>query len=95
MYNNTKEWKFNNGIIVEEEDYDYDLHCFCVSRIKKDEVIILGYIYPANVEDMESCKKALDEGDDPITGGWEDGLGNTCYETGWGKYEQAEEDNEE
>lgn len=32
----------------------------------------MGQIYPATIEDMVSCFKDLDAGNDPVTNGWED-----------------------
>lgn len=76
-----REWDFENGITVEECAYDYDLHCFKVYDNGKH----LGSIYPATIEDMESCIEDLDAGYDPITSGWEDGMGNVCNIDGWGE----------
>lgn len=75
-----REWNFENGIAVEECAYNYDLHCFKVYNGDK----YLGAIYPGTIEDMESCIGELDEGYDPISSGWEDGLGNICTMDGWG-----------
>jgi len=74
-----KEWG-NNGITVVEVDYNYDLHAFDVYNGD----IFLGSVYPATIEDMEECIKALDRGEDPVTDGWEDGCGNACLIDGWG-----------
>lgn len=75
-----KEWKFENGIVVLEEDYDCDLHCLKVYNGGD----YLGTIYPVSIEDMENCFKRLDSGYDPISDCWEDGLGNICTLAGWG-----------
>lgn len=45
----------------------------------------LGTVYPDTIEDMESCINDLDNGDNPITNGWEDGCGNSCTFDGWGE----------
>lgn len=74
-----REWIFENGIEVYEMDFDHDLHMFRVY----DGDIKLGYIYPACLEDFENCVKLLDSGEDPVTGGWEDGCGNPCSRGGW------------
>lgn len=71
-------WSFENGIEV------YEINCDALKVVKDDKV--LGYIYPANDDDMELCKRDLDAGKDPITAGWEDGNGNTCTLNGWGEY---------
>lgn len=76
-----REWKFDNGIEVYESEFDYDLHCLKVYNGEK----YLGTVYPACIEDMESCFKDLDAGNDPITSGWEDGCGNSCTFDGWGE----------
>lgn len=76
-----KNWKFENGIEVYESELDYDLHCLKVYNGED----YLGAIYPATPEDMDNCKAVLDGGEDPISGMWEDGLGNTCTLDGWGE----------
>lgn len=78
---NMKTWTFENGITVEETTYDYDLHAFEVYNDGE----LLGTVYPGDLEDMERCIAELDNGNDPITDKWEDGLGNTCTLEGWGK----------
>lgn len=75
-----KVWKFENGIEVYEAEHDYDLHCLEVYN--RDDY--LGTIYPNTIEDMEDCVKDLDDGSDPITDGWEDGMGHCCTLDGWG-----------
>ena len=35
------------------------------------------------VNDMKICVEDLDEGNDPISAGWEDGLGHPCTFDGW------------
>lgn len=74
-----KEWNFENGICVIETDYNYDLHAFDVYNGN----VFLGTVYPGTVEDMNSCIKSLDNGEDPITESWEDGCGNNCSLEGW------------
>lgn len=74
-------WEFANGIIVLEQEFDYDLHCFEVYNGD----IYLGKVVPGSLKDMESCIDALDNGEDPISAGWEDGLGNACTLEGWGE----------
>lgn len=69
-----REWKFENGIEVYEKGFDYDLHAFDVYR--GDEY--LGDITPDSIESMKSIIAGLDSGDDPISGHWEDGGGNSC-----------------
>lgn len=76
-----REWNFSNGITVEEIEHDYSLHAFEVYHNGKH----LGNIYPDTIEDMENCITELDAGHDPISGGWEDGLGNSCSMNGWGE----------
>lgn len=38
-----------------------------------------------SIEDMQACIHDLDAGTDPVTGGWEDGNGDTCSLDGWGE----------
>lgn len=74
-----KEWNFENGIRVVEEDCDDELHCF--KAYNNNEY--LGTIFPDTLEDMKDCIKCLNRGEDPISGDWEDGLGNSCTLDGW------------
>ena len=60
-----------NTYIVEEKEFDGDLHEFDV--IKNGEVI--ATINPATIEDMQAIIEDLDNGED--VDGWEDGNGNT------------------
>lgn len=76
-----KEWTFSNGIEVYEKGYNGNLHCLEVYN--GDEY--LGTIYPRDIEDMQQCFEILDSGKDPISDGWEDGLGNDCTLDGWGE----------
>lgn len=76
-----KHWDFENGLRVVEEDFDADLHCFKCYNKDGD---YLGRIVPSCIEDMRSCIADLDAGNDPITSGWEDGIGNACAWKGWG-----------
>lgn len=76
-----KKWNFENGINVYEDSYNYGLHCFKVYN----EENYLGTVYPDSIEDMEYCINSLDNGQDPISDGWEDGCGNSCTLEGWGK----------
>lgn len=75
-----KEWKFENGIEVYESEYDHNVHCFKVYKGN-----YLGTVYPETVDDMNACIERLDAGFDPISDGWEDGMGNACTLNGWGK----------
>lgn len=72
-------WSFDNGISVEEEDYNFSLHCFDVYQ----DDVYLGTVYPDNIKDMCQCIDELNNGSDPITGGWDDGCGNGCTLRGW------------
>lgn len=78
-FNEFKEWQFENGIKVCEDEYDYNLHCLNVYN--KDDY--LGVIYPNTIGDMLKYRVALSNGEDPISGGWEDGCGNVCTLDGW------------
>ena len=76
-----REWSFKNNIKVIEEEFDFDLHSFKVY----DKDRYLGSIYPNDLKSMESCISDLENGIDPISGGWEDGCGHTCNINGWDK----------
>lgn len=75
-----RDWSFENEIEVYEEAYDSDLHCLKVYSGEK----FLGTVYPSSIEDMQQLFEELDAGNDPVSSGWEDGLGNTCTLAGWG-----------
>lgn len=79
----TKEWITKSGRLVKEEPYNYDLHCFAVYN-NENEDMLLGRIYPDNINNMNECITALNAGADPVDDGWEDGLGNACLDEGWG-----------
>lgn len=74
-----KIWKFENGIEVRESEYNYDLHCFEVYHDGR----YLGDVCPGTIEDMEYCMAALNNGEDPISGGWDDGNTHPCTLDGW------------
>ena len=74
-----REWTFDNGIIVRECEYDYLVHCFRVYDGDK----YLGVILPDTFDDFKLCISGLDNGEDPITGGWQDGCGHDCTREGW------------
>lgn len=73
-------WNTQYGHIINEVDYDHDLHAFDVYA----GVRLLGSIYPSTIDDADECFEKLDNGEDPVADGWEDGLGNSCSEDGWG-----------
>lgn len=81
--NGYKNWNFEDGIFVQEVDFDGDLHELEV--FNGDEY--LGTVTPPDVEDMEKCINDLDNGSNPITDNWEDGMGNSCTLDGWGEKE--------
>lgn len=89
------EWHFENGYVVKEisnigSEIIWD-NGFCYSTVHALEVYnkekFLGTVYPANNLSLEGCIKALDSGEDPVTGGWEDCCGHPCNEEGWPDYE--------
>lgn len=81
-----RKWK-NNNIEIEEIPYNADLHAFEVYKDAQK----LGVIYPDSVEAMEEIAERLDAGEDPVSGGREDGLGNLCTLSGWGAESLARE----
>lgn len=68
-----KSWTFENGVVVEEDGFDADLHIFHVSHGER----FLCDLFPEDVEHMESIKADLDAGKDPVSDNWEDGFGRT------------------
>lgn len=79
-----RSWRFKNGIEVREEESDRDLHALSVWDAREGEPRKLGMVHPADAKDMERCMAALDGGEDPVSGGWDDGGGNPCTWKGWG-----------
>lgn len=67
------------GCTTTEIGYDHDLHAYEVA----DQGHVLGRIIPDSVEASDQCRQALEQGDCPICGRWEDGYGNTCTIAGW------------
>lgn len=74
-----EKWKFLNGVEVVEVEYESDLHAFEVWQ----DVYYAGTIYPADIAEMYRIKNCL-ETEDPITGHWEDGLGNSFHPLTYG-----------
>lgn len=79
MYNN---WICKKcGLKIVEVDYDYDCHAY---ECYHDDMLI-GTVYPADVQACDSCRESLNAGECPVCDGWEDGMGNTCLPGGWGR----------
>lgn len=74
--------KCNHTTTISSEDHDYDLKLLCV--VDSDGKF-LGDITPNSITDMDALIQDLKEGGCPICDGWEDGMGNTCLTSGWGK----------
>lgn len=74
-------WKLEK-YYVQLEEFDYDLKKLGFYTNDDDE--LLGYVYPASIEDIESMVSDLNKGVDPIEYRWEDGYGNTLDIDGWG-----------
>lgn len=70
----------NCGSVSHIVDFDYD--CKAIDVWQSDNN--LGKIYPNDVDDSVQCIEQLIDGDCPICGRWEDGMGNTCNSGGWG-----------
>lgn len=70
-------WEFKNGITVEGDGS-------AVFSVNLDGDF-LGHIVCGDYADYKNCTAELNSGIDPITGGWEDGNGNPCTLSGWGK----------
>ena len=71
----------NGYYLVVEVAHDHSLHAYEVYTL--DGARLLGTVYPDTLAAQADCVAALDNGDDPITGGWEDGCGHTCTPYGW------------
>lgn len=67
-------WEFKNYVIYKETD---------LLRFENHEGDILGYI--SFDDGGEEMVKELDDGSDPISEKWEDGIGNTISIDGWGE----------
>lgn len=74
-----EKWYFENGVKVIEVEYSSNLHAFEVWQ----ELYYAGTIYPADIDEMDRIKNCL-ETEDPITGHWEDGLGNSFHPLTYG-----------
>lgn len=70
-------WDFADCRVTEEE-FDHDLHMFSVT-VDWDEEAVKG-IFPDSIEDMNTCIEKMDEGESPIAGCWQDGMGNDVAE---------------
>jgi len=67
-----KTWEFENYTVYEETD---------VLRFENNDDEVIGYVAKNENQEVD----ALDNGDDPIADGWEDGIGNTLNISGWGE----------
>lgn len=65
-------WEFENYTVYEETD---------VLRFENNEGEVIGYV--GNIHENNLIED-LNNGADPITDGWEDGVGNTISIEGWG-----------
>src|SRR5690625_2082315 len=63
-------WEFEGYEVIEETD---------VLRFENLAGDVIGY-----VAKDDSVMELLEDGDDPIADGWEDGIGNVLEITGWG-----------
>ncbi len=61
------------GVEVSEDDYDYECHCFHISKNGKP----IQVVYPDSIESMNELRTQLDNGSCPVCDQWEDGCGNT------------------
>lgn len=68
-------WEFENYRVFQEN---------AAYRFEDMDGNILGHIGAADADDMERIERDLNDGDDPIAEGWEDGAGNTVNLNGWG-----------
>src|SRR5690625_4292056 len=66
----TMTWNFDGYEVIEETD---------VLRFENLAGNVIGY-----VAKDDSVLESLENGEDPIEDGWEDGVGNTLEITGWG-----------
>ncbi len=66
-------WTYDNGLEIYENGGLFE--CYY------DDVLI-GKFFPSD-DDLELCRKDLNDGVNPIEAGWEDGLGNILSYEGW------------
>lgn len=64
-------WEFEDGTIVREEEFDGDLTEFVVEKDGKSATINLH-----TIEDRDNCARLMDEGENPLESGWENGAGD-------------------
>lgn len=65
-------WLFDNGVQVRMEEYDHSLQCFDIEYKGKSFLLV-----PDSRNQMKEIIHALNSGEDPISGGWETGDGET------------------
>ncbi len=82
LMDDPKTWEFDAGnatCIVRETECDHDCHAFEVYMILREEgrdSITMQTVIPADADDSDACRAALDMGENPV-GAWEDGMGRT------------------
>lgn len=77
-------WTFKNGVAVNAIAVDSfpDGSDWCRFDVLYNGNKI-GAIYPPNADWHLDVVMSLNNGYEPITGGWEDGRGNICTINGW------------
>jgi len=67
--------------VTTEVAHDHDLKAF---QVHTSRGRLLGTIVPNSLKAMTEIRQDIADGDCPVCGRWEDGLGNTCNSQGWG-----------
>lgn len=73
-----KTWNFQNYTVEDTSSGFYEF------TFRDDDSEVLGVIVVDEESDYNEMVKALNNGADPISEGWEDGGGNTLNINGWG-----------
>lgn len=74
----------NCGITVFQNSDNNDMGYFTVKNSDGD---IMGSIFRDSVSEIVLAMQLLNNGGCPVCDGWDDGIGNTCSPSGWGKTE--------
>jgi len=85
---NSGSWKCKKcGVLIIQDAKDYSSF-----TVKNDDQDIIGTLFKQEASDFIRAMDLLKAGECPICEGWNDGLGNICSSSGWGKTENLFQD---
>jgi ribosomal protein L37AE/L43A len=70
------------GVSIIQNKKDYSRF-----SLQKNDGDIMGELFRYDFSAIVQTMKLLDSGECPVCEGWNDGIGNTCSPSGWGKTE--------